>query len=268
MSSAPSTAPVKPSSEQIIAHFERQDFDPSTRNYLRFHARRYEFLLAAVEGVMVETRGAKAVRILDIGASFQTLLLRDAYPDAVLDTLGFEDARWRSPQDAHIPFDLNDAACREKWPSVEPYDVVVLTEVIEHVHTAARVVLECIASFLRPGGALVLQTPNAVGLHVRIRTLMGRNPHHMIREEQHNPGHFCEFTMDDLTRPLKAAGFDIAEATLRNYFGYRDGSPRYKIYDFLCAVLPGELGDGITIVARKHIESRVDILDSRLQTSG
>jgi 2-polyprenyl-3-methyl-5-hydroxy-6-metoxy-1,4-benzoquinol methylase len=132
---------------------------------------------------------------------------------------------------------------------VEPYDMVVMTEVIEHVHTAARVVLEYIASLLRRGGTLILQTPNAVSLYVRAGTLLGRNPHHMIREEPTNPGHFCEFTVAELRTAVEAAGFEAGEVRLANYFG--DGSMRRTLYDFLCGVLPGELADGITLTARK-----------------
>jgi 2-polyprenyl-3-methyl-5-hydroxy-6-metoxy-1,4-benzoquinol methylase len=239
------------SRKEIVARFENGGFDPSTQQYLRFHALRYEFLLATIERAMACVVGTRPTRILDIGASFQTLLLRDAYPDAAVDTLGFDDARWRSPHHAHILFDLNDAVSKGKWPVVEPYDVVVMTEVIEHVYTAARVVLECVASLLRPGGTLILQTPNAVSLYVRAGTLLGRNPHHMIREEPTNPGHFCEFTVAELRSAVEAAGFEAGEIRLANYFGDRDGSMRYKLYDFLCAVLPGELADGITLTARK-----------------
>jgi 2-polyprenyl-3-methyl-5-hydroxy-6-metoxy-1,4-benzoquinol methylase len=121
--------------------------------------------------------------------------------------------------------------------------------VLEHVYTAARPVLTFVASLLRPGGTLILQTPNAVSLGRRTSMLRGNNPYGMIREEKINPGHFCEFTVKELRQAAESANLTVAETTLTNFFE----SPGYRksIYDALCAILPGDLRDGITLIARK-----------------
>jgi SAM-dependent methyltransferase len=229
----------------VLHYFEAHELDSGIREYLRFHANRYAFLLRKVDAL-------EHGRILDIGASFQTTMMRDIYPDSAVDTLGFDDPRFpRRGKDRHIDFDLNDCVKPEAWPTVdEPYDLVVMAEVLEHVYTAARPVLTFVGSLLRPGGALIIQTPNAVNLGRRISTLRGRNPFGMIREERKNPGHFCEFTVGDLRGAAESAGLVVESATITNYFGSR--GYRKSIYEILCSILPGDLRDGITLIARKR----------------
>ena len=234
--------------QDILNYFARHELDAGIRQYLQFHANRYAYLLGKVDANGHE-------RILDIGASFQTTLMREIYPDSAVDTLGFDDSRFpRRSGDRHIDFDLNEclneSACLAlKSERESPYDLVVMAEVLEHVYTAARPVLTFVASLLRPGGKLIIQTPNAVNLGRRISTLRGDNPFGMIREEKHNPGHFCEFTVGDLRKAAESAHLVVEEATLMNYFGTK--GYRKSIYEVLCSALPGDLKDGITLVARK-----------------
>jgi SAM-dependent methyltransferase len=229
---------------EVLQFFEASSLDSGIREYLRFHANRYAFLLAKVDGL-------EHGRILDIGPSFQTTLMREIYPDSPVDTLGFFDSRFPPRNsDRHVDFDLNDSVEQASWPVTEAgYDLVVMAEVLEHVYTAARPVLSCVASFLRPGGRLIVQTPNAVNLGRRIATLKGQNPFGMIREEKKNPGHFCEFTVGDLRKAVESAGLQVEEASLTNYFGA--AGARKNVYGVLCSVFPGDLRDGITLIARK-----------------
>jgi SAM-dependent methyltransferase len=236
--------PLLQSEHDVLQYFEAQGLERSNHDYLQFHAKRYAFLLSKVET-------SPRARILDIGPSFQTTLMRDFYPDSAIDTLGFDDHRYpKRRHDRHIAFDLNDSVDESKWPKPDQgYDLVVMAEVLEHVYTAARPVLRCVGSLLRPGGRLIVQTPNAVNLGRRMATLKGQNPFGMIREEKHNPGHFCEFTLSDLRTAVQSAGLRVEEATLTNYFGARGW--RKLIYETLCAALPGDLRDGITLIATR-----------------
>lgn len=232
------------SSNDILTRFDDEKLDGPTREYLRFHARRYAYLMAKVHSL-------PRLRILDIGPSFQTTLMRWDYPASVVDTLGFHDERFPPREgDAHIEFDLNDSADPAKWPPIsERYNLVVMAEVLEHVHTAARQVLWCAGSFLKPGGHLIIQTPNAINLMRRYSTVRGINPHDMIREEKTNPGHFCEFTAEDLRRAISAAGLEVVKVELENYFG--SAGLLRTVYNAACNLLPGELRDGLTLIARK-----------------
>lgn len=60
------------------------------------------------------------------------------------------------------------------WPA-GAFDAVVAAEVIEHVVDTDHLLAE-MARVLRPGGALVITTPNLASLENRLRLLLGRYP--------------------------------------------------------------------------------------------
>src|SRR3954462_1875290 len=144
---------------------------PEWLHYRAYHARRYATLLEVA-------RSLGGPRVLNVGPMFETEMLRDAGMHA--DTLGFAHPLF-PPRDGerHVELDLN-APGRDGDGS---YDLVVMAEVIEHLPTSPVAVLRHVASWLRPGGALLIQTPNAVALHKRLRMLAGRTPLEPIRAD-------------------------------------------------------------------------------------
>lgn len=61
---------------RILAFFEGWEFDPDSTTYLRFHARRYAFLLKLLRECVGKMPGGKCERLLDIGPNFLTEFLR------------------------------------------------------------------------------------------------------------------------------------------------------------------------------------------------
>jgi len=90
----------------------------------------------------------------------------------------------------------------------ETFDVVVMFEVIEHLFDPRRV-LELIRQRLRPGGALVLSTPNFNALS---RIALGNSWAVLTPGE-----HLYYFTRDSLQALLRAAGFSAVQ--FHNDFG-------------------------------------------------
>jgi SAM-dependent methyltransferase len=211
---------------------------PEEQIYLRTHAQRYERLLELV-------RPLAPGRILVVGPSYETVLLRDAFPNATVNTLGWHDDRFPLREhESHVQFDLNDP----NYPELERHDVVVCSEVIEHLHIATVPVLRFLASGLAPGGHLILQTPNATALAKRIRMLFGRNPYDPIREESGNPGHFHEHTVDELVSAVGEAGLEVTHVLTENYFDH--GSRKNQAYRAVGRMMPRSLREGITVMAR------------------
>jgi SAM-dependent methyltransferase len=205
--------------------------------YRRTHARRYQLLLDLVGELSPKT-------ILVVGPSYESVLLREAL-DAKVDTFGWEDERFpRVNGETHVQHDLNDLA----YPALEPHDAVVCCEVIEHLHLDAAPVLERLATALGPGGHLVVQTPNATALPKRVRMLLGENPYEPIRHQPGNPGHFHEYTVDELRGAVEAAGLTVERMITANYFDH--GSRKNRAYRALEPLLPGTLREGITVVAQ------------------
>jgi SAM-dependent methyltransferase len=219
--------------DQLLAGIDDPAQREEWRTYLRYHRRRYATLMRLVAELHPQ-------RVLDVGAMFQTAMLRAG--GATVDTLGFANPFFPpATGERHIELDLNDPG-RDGDGS---YDLVVMAEVIEHLHTAPRLVLGHLAGWLRPGGALIVQTPNAVALHKRLRMAAGRNPLEPIRADRTNPGHFHEYTVGELSEAAAAAGFQVARVRLENYFGAS------RAYAVLGRVLPGSLRHGITMVLRR-----------------
>ena len=227
---------------QIGARFE----DAESRAYLRTHGRRYRILLGLVGQVV--TPGA---RILDVGPGYQTEAIRKLWPAATVDTIGFLDPRLEPARDGerHYEYDLAQAVDEATWPRAEPYDVIVFAEVIEHLHVGPGRVLALLASLLRPGGTLLVQTPNAAALSRRFWLLAGRNPFEPIRDDLHQAGHFREYTARELERLVRDAGLQPVRTRLDNYF--RTGSVKNRLLVELSGAFPPGLRQGITLVARR-----------------
>jgi hypothetical protein len=206
--------------------------------YLRTHARRYALLLDLVGELA-------PARVLVVGPSFESALLRERFPEATVDTLGWLDHRFPLREgEQHVELDLNAG----EYPQLEPHDVVVCCEVIEHLHVPATRILRFLATGLPPDGHIVLQTPNATALPKRIRMLLGRNPYEPIRDEPGNPGHFHEYTVPELRSAVEDAGLEVARLLTANYFDH--GSRKNRAYRAVGSLLPPTLREGITVLAR------------------
>lgn len=233
-----------------------------------FHRRRWAFLLTQVDRLVALRRGVaapqrddaaarrgvagdEALRILDIGVSLQTDMLRHNYPDIPVDSLDIiESSKVLRPGERHVVFDLNDLyGGTENWPQIGPYDVIVMAEVIEHLYTAAQIALSFLAQIMCPGAFAFLQTPNAVALHKRLQMLSGRNPYMSLDEDRLAPGHFREYTVAELSDTARQAGLEVFEVTMHNYF--TGNRPLAAIYNRVCEKLPGTFRAGISMTLRK-----------------
>jgi hypothetical protein len=138
--------------------------DPAGGNpaYAAFHAPRFAFLVDLVSRRLAASAGP----MLDVGHSPLTALLARRLGRPV-DSLGLE-ADGALPGGRQYRFDLNDARDPSHWRTdLGPYQLVVFAEVIEHLYTAPELALAYLRRLLAPGGALLLQTPNAVSLRKR-----------------------------------------------------------------------------------------------------
>jgi predicted SAM-dependent methyltransferase len=241
------------SEHDIADYFWLRALDGQDRSDYAFHRKRWAFLLAQVDPLVELSRAHAAVgrlRILDIGVSLQTDLLRNNYPDIPVDTLDIvENSKVRRSDDQHLTFDLNDLYDRDSWPQIGPYDVIVMCEVIEHLYTAGRVALSFLAEILRPGGFIFLQTPNAVALHKRIQMAAGRNPYMGLDHSRQSPGHFHEFTVAELGDIARQAGLDVFEVSVHNYFSA--SRPLSIVYNRVGEMLPSALRAGISMTLSK-----------------
>jgi hypothetical protein len=122
--------------------------------------------------------------------------------------------------------------------------------VIEHLAVSPRHVLRFLGSALRSGGWLVLQTPNAARVGNRLRLLAGRNPFEQLRENSLDPGHFREYTVDELLELSRETGFEPGGWLAANYFD--TGSMPNRVLRAVEPLVPRRLRGGITVWLRKR----------------
>lgn len=128
---------------------------------------------------------------------------------------------------------------------------VVAAELIEHLYRPGHL-LDEIARVLRPGGVLVLSTPNLAPLEDRIRFLFGRSPRQVDPTHPYLHLHIRPFTAEMLRRMLRAAGF-VRVSVRSNYVGVSVGAGRWLQSRLLARLFPG-LGGSLVISARRPDE--------------
>jgi SAM-dependent methyltransferase len=184
-------APEPATLSRAIDAFERGlKADSALADYLRPHRER---ILKSLEWLAPHVRSDS--RVLELGGDFFYRIFQTIYPDI---TGGQTTTDLRYP--------LNN-------PS-EQYDVVVNTEVLEHLKDQIEsdvdqfafscfhtLLSECYR-VLKAGGIMFVSTPNASSIGILYRTLMGYPPHY------YHP-HVREYTVHELKRFLEEHGFTV-----------------------------------------------------------
>ena len=193
----------------------------SRADYEKSHGFRFQKLLEVCRRHVP----SRTARVLDVGRSGLTAVLAGYYGSVA--TIGFElnedDGGHRETvaidDVPHIVFDLNRSADTEAWPDLpQAFDLIVYSEVIEHIHVAPELTLLFLSWLSRAGGKIVVSTPNAAALRNRIRLLGGANPFERIRYYDGNPGHFREYTADELRKMAEPADLHCLEVDKIDFF--------------------------------------------------
>lgn len=88
------------------------------------------------------------------------------------------------------------------------FETVVAAEVVEHVFDGEAFLAD-IARVLRPGGLLLITTPNLVALSGRAKLLLGKSPANVeFDASPGTSGHIRYFTFDTLEALLRRVGLD------------------------------------------------------------
>jgi SAM-dependent methyltransferase len=234
----------------------------ATAGYAAMHLRRF------VHTIEITPPGTAADRILEMGAYLQitpALATKLGYGEVrggYLGPLGKTDQREvRSAQGElfRCPVDLFDAE-KDAFPYPEHYFATVLCcELIEHLATDPMHMMAEINRVLRPGGHLVLSTPNVCSHRAIGAALLGYHPglfHQYIRpgaEGGTDPRHSREFAPVDIQYMFEAAGFSVVRLETGPY-GDESTAQHLWVERLLERYyLPAHLrGDAIFAVGRKE----------------
>lgn len=193
------------------------------RGYLRCSVARVARVAEALSGMR------EGARVLDVGAYFgnftrvaasmgfcvDALDAYRTYGDALRPwTAGLQTAGANPIDFADVGLDLHGLPDRR-------YDAVLVMGVLEHVPHSPRQLLRAVHRVLRPGGSIVLDTPNIAYLYNRERLARGESimPPLASQFDCDPPfeGHHREYTMDEVRWMLERTAFEHVVVDAFNY---------------------------------------------------
>jgi GT2 family glycosyltransferase/glycosyltransferase involved in cell wall biosynthesis/2-polyprenyl-3-methyl-5-hydroxy-6-metoxy-1,4-benzoquinol methylase len=259
--------------EKLLAQLPREADEAATvENYLRrfvsdslneqsyfeTHVRRYVATLQQLP------RGDASMHLLELGAAFHhltpALLTRSGYGHVRCSDIWQGAARENrtivsrdSQESFQVTVDNFDFQ-RQPWPYRDgEFDAVLCCEILEHLHTDPMGLIAEINRILKPGGILLLTTPNLASAHAVQETMCGGSPYAYGKFElggKPTDRHNREYTAAEVGQMALAGGFGIA--TLRTLDFYWPG----KRETFVALAAHGYpiagRGDATFLLARKQ----------------
>lgn len=144
--------------------------------------------------------------VIEIGGGQVALLAQELFRDRAM--VGDVNRQYaRSVTEHGVEF-LKCDLLHDKLTSDRMCDVIILCEVIEHLPIPLYTVLQRLLPALRPGGFILLTTPNLYRLRNVVRLALGRNIFcpFFYPDESTSLGHVLEFSKSHLEWQLRRSG--------------------------------------------------------------
>ncbi|MBI4136788.1 class I SAM-dependent methyltransferase [Candidatus Roizmanbacteria bacterium] len=230
--------------------------NPPELAYFVIHQERYKIILQEI----MKLNLPKNSRVLDIGC----------YPLHLFTALQREPFEFKMNGIAsnHEPVTEENIAQlnieKEKLPfKKETFDLVLMTEVVEHLTVDPRAYLTEVKRVLKNNGYLLITTPNAAHLKNRMKLLSGKSAHFPLEQlletnvddESIYFRHNREFTMEELKMILQSAKYEIRDSKYESFYTpFREGKKKNVTSAagyFLTQIYP-PLQDSLLVLARKR----------------
>jgi 2-polyprenyl-3-methyl-5-hydroxy-6-metoxy-1,4-benzoquinol methylase len=205
---------------------ERGRFNEVPEYYPRYRSR-----YRAIVQLYAQVAGPAQVEVLDIGGGQYATLVHTLWGDRAtaadfgashldyLSECGVDSIEWN--------------LCSDAQPFVDRFDVVIFSEVIEHLPIPGHIVLERLRRALKPSGTLICTTPNLYRLRNVVYMAIGKNIFDRFHfPTDHGLGHVIEYDRDHLRWQLERAGFQDISIDLR-YFPHNPHQLPFRILSWI-----------------------------------
>lgn len=146
--------------------------------YFDFHKRRYERFESFLTNHFSQKSPNSKLKVLDIGSHYlhSSMILADLDFDVdgmdVAEFWNLDFVKKRGAEFGINPITENDLANLPRFQSVENYyDLIVFTEIFEHITFNPIRLWKTIYQMLKPGGKIYISTPNSLALPNLVRNL-------------------------------------------------------------------------------------------------
>lgn len=138
--------------------------------------------------------------------------------------------------------------------SKNTFDMIMLNDVLEHLHDSPRDLLNDLLQFAKPDGLLFVTVPNAVNIRKRLDVLLGRTNLPPFECYYWYPGswrgHIREYVKNDLVLLADYLSLEVLELRGCDHMLFKVPRIIRPVYLFLTALFPG-WKDSWLLVARK-----------------
>jgi 2-polyprenyl-3-methyl-5-hydroxy-6-metoxy-1,4-benzoquinol methylase len=191
-----------------VENFEWQE----TKAYYTRYKSRYEAIIKQYCALSP----SEPQRVLEIGGGQMAFMLKRLWSDSttVADV-------------ADVCFSFlkkNDIECflwnlaRDESSNNQEFDFIICSEVIEHIPIPGHIVLERLKARLRPGGCLILTTPNLYRLRNVVFLALGRRIFDVFQyKESGGSGHIVEYSKDHLLWQYQEAKYKDIKISIDDF---------------------------------------------------
>jgi SAM-dependent methyltransferase len=230
--------------------------------YSQFHARRFDQTLDLA-------RRHGGGRLVEVGGhpwAMTARLVREPGIEVAATVSAEEVSHWSDElplKRTDYELDIGDGAPRRffnysaniertDFSVGDPVDMVLACEIIEHVTRSPHRMMLNINRWLKPGGLVILTTPNGAQLENPFRVRPKMPAYRPSVYSRHN----YVFTMDGLTDLIETCGFEIVEANFWSPYERKGGSNLYRLlYRLGGRYMKNKFAQTLCVVARK-VEDR------------
>jgi 2-polyprenyl-3-methyl-5-hydroxy-6-metoxy-1,4-benzoquinol methylase len=222
----------------ILGTLPKSDFSPlairspGLKDYGWDHYIRLSVIRMLLVGNGLKQAGLTSGRVLDFGSYFGnfSLFVRNLGIDVdALDTYADYGGAFEHSLNLMRSAGINliDSSGTDNRLATIPdntYDALLCLGVIEHVAHTPRPLLQELNRVLKPGGTLLLDTPNLLYIYTREKLMAGRSIfppiEHQFPVEMPFEGHHREYTPDEVRWMLEQIGHEVNDLQTYNYSLY------------------------------------------------